>query len=256
MVQVWYYGFVDIIDSINPDAYLSKYLKATLYRILTFSQDDTVSLFGKYHYPNIKEKDKDDFLQGLISLIEKYCIQCTNKMHYIMAVQIRCLLDYSKGKELTFIQDEPADEWVTRFIQFYKSEIYSYPQRTLIFDKEMQVEKALKEEVIVVEGKALSNYCFVDSESTPIIQLCDYIVAILKKYFVFLDRAYQEIKNDLNRFDAVQMNCFKRLIRVLKYSQDYNPVFFHYIASIELVENINRMLAEYDTFENRHCEKQ
>lgn len=247
MVQVWYYGFVDIVDSINPDANLSNALKATLYRILTFSQDDTVSLLSKYRYPNIKEKDKNDFLRGLISLTEKYLIQCTNKMHYIMAVQIRCLLECAKEKELTFIQDEPADEWVARFNQFYKSEIYSYPQRTLIFDKEMQVEKALKEEVIVVEGKVLSNYCFVDSELAPMIQFCDYVVAILKKFFVFIDRSYQEVTNDLNGYDTIQMNCFKKLIAALCLSVDYNPVFFHYIASVELVENLNQLLKEYGT---------
>ena len=245
MVQIWYYGFVDIVDSINTNASLAFPLKATLYRILTLSPDDTVGLLGKYHYPNIKDSDKAKLIKGLIALTDRYLIQCTNKIHYKLAVIIRQLLEESKGKELIFIQDEISDVWVARFNQFYKSEIYSYPQKTLVFDEEKQIEKTLKEEVIVVEGEVLSNFKFADSKTTPMIQVSDYIVAILKKYFVFLDRSYQEVKKELDVFDAIQMDCFKKLIWVLKISLEYNPMFFHYIANIEMIENFNRVLKEY-----------
>nr|WP_289415300.1 DUF3800 domain-containing protein [Bacteroides intestinalis] len=53
IVQVLYYGFVDIIDSIcglefNPFAF-----KAELYKVLKRNPNTTISIFKKYKYPNV-----------------------------------------------------------------------------------------------------------------------------------------------------------------------------------------------------------
>lgn len=245
MVQVWYYAFVDIIDSINNNIGLSFSLKAILYKILKTFPDDTVNHLGKYHYPNIADRDKVAFLTGLVELTWVFLKAHPNANDTIMALILVRLLNNAKAKtKLTFIQDESPDEWVTWFKQFYAFEIASYPQKTLVLDTEKQVEKSISEKPIEIDGVAMTNYRFEDS-SNPMIQVCDYVVSILRKYAVFLDRSFAEVIADINKFEVAQLDNFKLLNKILKRSLDNNPLYFHYITSVELQYNINQLMERY-----------
>lgn len=245
-VQVWYYGFVDIVDSINDDINVSFALKAILYKILKSSPDDTVRIFGRFHYPNIMDKDKNAFLDELITLSSRFVASNPNVNDEMMTNILIDKLEKAKTKkQLVFIQDETPDEWVGRFIQFYSSEIASYPNKTLILDTEKQVEKALKEVSIEVNGKVLKNYSFVDSDKNPMIQVCDYVVSILRKYFIFLDRSLSEVIADIKHFDEQQLKNLKFLNRILKRSLDANPLYYHYITSVEMQYNLNQLMNMY-----------
>ncbi|MDO5481913.1 MAG: DUF3800 domain-containing protein [Bacteroidaceae bacterium] len=246
MVQVWYYAFVDVIDSICDDVMLAHNLKAILYRILKSSPEETVKLFGKYRYPDIKDKDKIVFLDGLEAKVLKFIGTVPNPHDKMMAsILVKKINEAKKKDELTFIQDETPDEWVKMFVQFYSAEIYSYPNRTLVFDTEKQVEKLLTEDTIEVNGTKLNNYSFSDSATNPMIQVCDYVVSILRKYFIFVDRTLNEIVADIEKFDKQQMQRYRLLNKVLKRSLDNNPLFFHYIASVETQYNINQLMEKY-----------
>lgn len=245
-VQVWYYAFVDIIDSINDDMQMAFAMKALLYKILKATPADTANLLGMYHYPDIKDKDKTAFLDGIITLISQYMSTCSNAHDQMMAIPLtNCLEEAKKKKELTFIQDETPDKWVEEFVNFYRTEIASCPNKTLVLDTEKQVEKALIETPIKVEGKVLKNYRFDDSDSSPMIQICDYVVSILRKYFIFTDRTLSAIDKDVASFDETQLNNFKLLNRLLKKSLDSNPLYFHYITSVELQCNLNQLMIKY-----------
>lgn len=246
MVQVWYYAFVDVIDSINDDLSLVHGLKATLYKILKNNPEETVRLFGKYHYPDIKEKDKVVFLEELekhvLGFIEAEPNFSDKMMSEILLKKINAA---KKKRKLAFIQEETADEWVKMFVQFYAAEIYSYPNRILVFDTEKQVERLLKETLIEMNGVELKNYSFSDSASNPMIQVCDYVVSILRKYFIFADRFIKDIIADIGKFDEQQMQRFKLLNRVMQRSLDNNPLYFHYIASVETQYNLTQLMKQY-----------
>lgn len=246
MVQIWYYAFVDIIDSVittSPD--LVNSFKATIYKILKSNPENTLRLMDKYNYPDIKDNERDGFISELISLTTHFAKSCPNYRDKILSLAIRQFLSDAKGKELTFIQDETPREWVASFKQFYLSEIYSYIHKTLIFDTEKQVEAELKKISIEVNGQVLNNYRFEESISNPMIQVCDYIVSVLRKYFVFLDREWVDINRDIECFDMVQLNNLVLLNKVLKCSFDYSPLFFHYIASVETMQNVNTLMNKY-----------
>ena len=246
MVQVWYYAFVDVIDSINDDVTIGHNLKAILYKILKNSPEETIKLFGKYHYPDIKDKDRIAFLEGLDAMVQKFIDAKPNLRDKMLSEVLANIIKKAKRKkELTFIQDEAPDEWVKMFVQFYSAEIYSYPNRTLVFDTEKQVEKLLKEESIEINGKALKNYSFADSATNPMIQVCDYVVSILRKYFIFVDRTLDEVISDIERFDEQQMQRYRLLNKVLNRTLDSNPLYFHYIASVETQYNLNQLVAKY-----------
>lgn len=246
MVQVWYYAFVDVIDSINDNFMLAHNLKAVHYKILKSASEDTVKLFGKYHYPDIKDRDKVAFLEELGAQVQKFIDAGANPHDTMMSeLLVNKINEAKKRKELTFIQDETPDEWVKMFVQFYSAEIYSYPKKTLVFDTEKQVEKLLTKEPIEIDGKALENFSFADSATNPMIQVCDYVVSILRKYFIFADRTLNEVVEDMEKFDELQMQRFKLLNKVLKRSLDNNPLYFHYIASVEMQYNLNQLMAKY-----------
>lgn len=63
------------------------------------------------------------------------------------------------------------------------------------------------------------------------IQVYDYVVSILRKYIIFLDRLEPEVDADIQNFDENQMNNYILLNRILADSLNYNPLFAHFIAS-------------------------
>lgn len=146
---------------------------------------------------------------------------------------------------MTFIQDEIPHKWVKEYIQFYRQEIITFRHKTLIFDEENQVQARLSSENLMYEGKALCHYSFCKSSCNAMIQLSDYIVGILRKYFVFLDRLQTMVDADIDSFDKVQMKNFELLNKILKRSLLYNPLFINTIMSIHCRNKMELYIKKY-----------
>ena len=114
-----------------------------------------------------------------------------------------------------------------------------------MFDEEKQVMNQITEEDIIIDGKAPDNYSFKESGSDPMIQVCDYVVSILRKYMIFLDRLEPEIDADIVNFDENQMNNYKLLNRILAESLDYNPLFVYFVACQHTVAKYYKYMHEY-----------
>lgn len=219
-------------------------LKSDLYRALKAFPNDTETVLGGNHYPNIK--DKNTFLDGVINIVEKYKLQSKTLLERKRIEFLEENLRNAKNrKNLSFIQNEKADEWVPAFSGFYKTEIASHPNKKLVMDTEKQVEQAIIKDPIEIGGKVLANYSFVESQTCSMIQVCDYVVSILRKYFVFVDRTQAEIKTDIKSFDDDQMENFKLLNKVLRRSLEHNPLCFHYITCLEMQHNLNELMMAF-----------
>ena len=247
IVSVIYYGCVDIIDSIEGTDIDPNEMKAVLYNILRKDINNTICHFRKYKYPDIESKNIDPFLAGIISMMDKQIEEdATHCMMNPVLYYLKTLFEKAKKqKSLTFIQDEKANVWVGEFAQFYKHEIFSFPYKTLVFDEEKQVQEFLLKEEYECNGVKLSNYSFEESSSNPMIQVSDYVVSILRKYVIFLDRKQNEVEADINIFDTVQMDNFKLFNKILKASVEYNPVFFHYTVSVHTKNKFDKYMNEY-----------
>lgn len=250
VVQVLYYGFVDIVDSIdglelNPFAF-----KAELYKVLKKDSNTTISIFKKYKYPNVVAKDIKEFLSELITLIDGVIIEDAKRdlLNPFLFLLKSSIEKAKEQKELTFIQNETTHEWVGDFGQFYKQQILSFPKKNLVFDEEKQVMSMIAEEDIIIDGKSPDNYCFKESGSDPMIQVCDYVVSILRKYMMFLDRLESEVNADIQNFDENQMNNYKLLNSILADSLNYNPLFVHFIASQHTVAKYHMYIQKYGGF--------
>lgn len=247
IVQVLYYGFVDIVDSINGLGVAPLEFKTELYKVLKKNPNVTVSIFKKYKYPNVATKDIKNFLSKIITLIESVITEDAKRfiINPFLLVLKSCVENAKEQKELTFIQDETTHEWVSDFEQFYKQQILSFPKKTLVFDEEKQVMSKIAEENIIIDGKTPENYSFKESGSDPMIQVCDYVVSILRKYIIFLDRLESEVDADIENFDKNQMNNYKLLNRILAASLDYNPLFVHFVASQHTVAKFHMYMGKY-----------
>ena len=104
---------------------------------------------------------------------------------------------------------------------------------------------AIAEEKITIDGIALGNYCFKESGSDPMIQVCDYVVCILRKYIMFLDRLESEVNADIQSFDETQMSNYKLLNNVLADSLKYNPLFENFIASQHTIAKYHKYMNMY-----------
>ena len=89
----------------------------------------------------------------------------------------------------------------------------------------------IAEENIIIDGISPKNYHFKESGDDSMIQISDYVVSILRKYMMFLDRIEPEVNADIHNFDEIQMNNFVLFNSVLADSLNYNPLFVHFIAS-------------------------
>lgn len=252
IVQVLYYAFVDIVDSLegliaDPFEY-----KAILYEVLKRDADKTIAHFRKYKYPSVRQENKNQFLDGIVEMIdEQIRLDAEKGLFAPLCLHLKnCVEDAKMQKDLLLIQHvkgEPMPDWVMEFRQFYQQEIFTFPQKTLIFDEEKSVEAYLSQnEIMIMDGKPLENYRFLESGSSEMIQVCDYIVAILRKYVMFLDRRQGEVEKDIDDFNETQMANYRMLNKILKNSLDYNPMFFDFTASKHLVAKFYKYIELYE----------
>lgn len=246
-VAILYYGFVDIVDSIDGLSIDPIEFKSLLYEVLKKDVNRTVVHFRKHKYPDVPSNKIKTFIDGIILMIDEKIQEQASQL------RVNPLLSYMKTafersraqKEFPFIQDESPNIWVREFVQFYRDEIIRFSNKTLIFDEEKQVQSKLANEEYLIGGKKLENYKFRESDTDAMIQVSDYVVGILRKYFIFLDRTEAEINKDIAAFTDEQMSCLKLLNGVLSKSMDYNPLFVNITASNHTYLKYIKYLHEY-----------
>ena len=244
-VHILYYGFVDIVDSIKGTEISPWEFKAELYQVLRKDCVKTINHFKRYKYPNIKERQKEEFLDGIINMIDKRNTElASQRLTKLLLVSLKLLVEKAKSqKELPFIQEE-TNVWVKPFIQFYRQEILLFHKKELKFDEERQVQKELEIDTMEIEGKLLTNYSFIDSKADAMVQVSDYVVSIIRKYIMFLDRTEPEVETDIKSFDDIQMRNFNLLNSILKDSLDYNPLYLNFTVCLHTYRKFMKYINE------------
>lgn len=238
---------MDIVDSIKGTEISPWEFKAELYQVLRKDYVKTINHFKRYKYPNIKEEQKEDFLDGIINMMDERNTELASKnLINPLLMLLKTLVEKAKSqKELPFIQEEETNVWVKPFIQFYRQEILLFHKKELKFDEERQVQKELEIDTMEIDGKLLTNYSFIDSKADAMVQVSDYVVSIIRKYIMFLDRTEPEVETDIKSFDKIQMRNFNLLNSILKYSSDYNPLYLHLVICLHTYKKFMKYLNEY-----------
>lgn len=250
-VAILYFGFVDIVDSIEGLSINPIEFKALLYEVLKKDINRTVVHFRKHKYPDVPTAKMNSFIDGIIEMIDARIKELVSQLLMNpMLLYMKTAFEKAKSQKVfPFIQDETSDKWVHEFVQFFRDEIIRFPSKTLIFDEEKQVQAIVVKEEYVINGQKLTNYTFRNSNSDAMIQVSDYVVGILRKYFIFLDRTESEISKDIKVFTTEQMSSFKLLNKVLANSINYNPIFVNITSNNHTRLKYLKCLHEYGELE-------
>ena len=242
-LQPLYYSFVDIIDSLDIGSKDRFALKDLLYEVLKNDLDHTVEVFRKNGgYPNIMHAKKDVFLCAVLALIDDYvkAEHCEARFR-----ELRKVIELGKQQAaLDFVQDEETNLWVDDYSQFYAQQIMKFCRKRMVFDNNDKVRRCLEQRDFACGGIPV-DWIMVDSANNRMVQISDLIVGLVRKFLMFADRDDGLIRHDIGMFDDVQKRNFEAFIHLVKFSQQYNPLFVEYCASIRFVRKVDRLVSMY-----------
>ena len=253
-VNLLYYSIVDIIDSIvwnssYKNLWLNPYvfygLKDELYRIFASNLDSNINRLMKFNYPDVKKEDLHAFREFLAEMILQYSLT-GGKMNQNTALLVEVIIDSDKNqRDLVFVQDEEKGILIEDFVQFYTTRLSVLSKSHLILDNEGDIIEALQNSPLFMDGDKLKNYQFVDSKSNTFIQLSDIIVGLLSRYFLFVDKTWMDIKDELDQLPDISMKNLKLLNKILLYSEKENTLLCNQIERIGVINNFWQTVNNY-----------
>lgn len=180
-----YYAIVDIIDSIDEPGYIPFIfqMKNELYRLVRSNYSDFYALLSRNNYPNIEAKDIADFYNHILRYIDNSHIE----LPFNLEVLRQGLKAARKQKELSFLQNNPEKTILDNYFPFYTRPIGLFPFAKHIFDNEYKIEEIFNEYEFYNGDTKLKNYCFVNSISSPLVQVSDCVVGFLGKYYTYIN---------------------------------------------------------------------
>ncbi len=187
-----FYSVVDIIDSILVEQTEINFgldwigqLKVALHRFVRNHIKETMRIFAKYDYPNLKKENIQLFCFDFCSLIEEsdtsddFFLECVREM----------LKTNGKRTEMVFLQNNTDRLLVADYSQLRISRCILYNNSKHYFDQEPEAAKSLGDMQWYDNGKRLDNFSFLDSKDNKLIQISDVWIGILGKMFNMIDNS-------------------------------------------------------------------
>ena len=84
-----------------------------------------------------------------------------------------------------------------------------------------------------------------DSKSNTFIQISDVVVSLLSKYFAFVDKAWEEIKAELDQLTGTALQNLHTLNKILSYSENENELFCNQVERIGVIDNFWQVVRNY-----------
>lgn len=229
-----YYALSDIIDSIIPSElmYMIFELKSSLHQFCKVHFNDIYPILYRYHFPNIKSEEINDFTNELITALENY--ELPNTCNNISIEIIKQLLkEAARNGELTFLQDNEDNVLVDQYFYFYQSQCYLFKYSFHHFDIENEVIKNMNQIQLYENDKQFINYDFLKSTDNKFIQLSDVFAGLLCDLFQYLDNI------SFDRIQQLEYSKNKRLIdniskihRLINKSNNFHPMLIHMISDM------------------------
>lgn len=239
-VNLFYYSIVDIVDSLDYPVEYTFHLKNAFYDVMSGNMSSSLDIFIKYNYPNIPTIEINNFINDVVNLVDMYI----NDGHYTdIFFMLRCVLICAKeSSELIFVQNEEEGQLIKSLAEFYIQEIYMFKNAKIIFDEEKQVLEYINKISILVDGDCQSNYSFVDSKDSIMIQLSDVFVGLVGRYLDFIMQHINDIEDQIKCFNECQRENFILLNKILNNSQLENNAFINQFTSINEHNTLLRQL--------------
>lgn len=253
-VNLLYYSLVDIIDSLlynssynkmfwNPGVFFG--LKDEFYRIFVSDLEKNLERLMQFDYPDVKKKDLHAFREFIAEMIFKYYTKGGGFNQYT-ALLVGVLKDSEENqRDLVFVQDEQKGILINDFEHFYTTRLCVLASSNLVLDNEGDIITYLQSTPLFMDKKELTNYQFVDSKSNTFIQISDVVVSLLSKYFAFVDKAWEEIKAELDQLTGTALQNLHTLNKILSYSENENKLFCNQVERIGVIDNFWQVVRNY-----------
>lgn len=234
IIDTLYWSIVDIIDSIvdpqNPLFQYSNILKANLLVIVKENSSHITSIFDKYRYPAIDPKDKDSFLNELITTIEDSVL-----LDDFQKMMLKGILELGKKlSSLPFIEGYKREELINNFSCFYFQQLILFENSIHIFDEEPSIQEIFSSNDLCLTNLKKRRYLFQNSKNEFGIQISDVIIGIIGKMFSYLTLSSNEdinqLKNKLNQLNCKNLSLLRQLILN---SEKTNKAFLHTLISTD-----------------------
>ena len=227
VAQPLYYGLVDIVDSIENHAGDFE-LKQALFDVVRADLVKAVRVLDKFEYPDIKSDRMHQFLDALIDL--------TNDVQANKGVRDdrkRLIVALQSGKlqgELPFIQEEAKRILVGDYFPFYHSRLMTFPRSRFAFDGRDDLFRHKEQVCFAYEGSEI-DWRVADSKKEPMIQLCDYIVNVVRRFIYFADRNEKLVRKDIRGLTQEGRDRLRKFKDIWVRSERYNPLLTDYVVS-------------------------
>ena len=227
---------VEIIDSILANKKIGKEIlwdidaiKSSFYNFILNNWDSFNKLLIKYNYPNIN--NVQSFCNDIINMINNYDIDD----FYLKDLCLDLLITGSKQKELIFLINNEDNALIDSYAQINYERVTTFPNSTHYFD-DITCIKEKMESAYLHENK---NFTFINSKSDYYIQLSDVIINIIYRYYSFLSKSEEEIKEIVNNLDNISKENLMLIINLLDKSHNENIKLITRYDSKELIERQN-----------------
>lgn len=236
-----YYAIVDIIDSIDENAFIPfiPQLKNELYKISVTNYQEFYNLLVSVNYPNIALEKIQLFYQRIIEFTDSI-----REPSFEIELFRQILKRGLRQNKLIFLQDNPEKTIIENYFMFYLRPIGVFSKSQHIFDNEYCIENQFVKCGIYSGHKMDAQFKFVDSKDQPLIQISDCIVGVLGKYYTFINNISINEANDMfNNITPIQKCTLNLFAKILKKSEDYSKLLFHSCASLHEQEIDNFILS-------------
>lgn len=224
-----YWSVVDIVDSqsnlkiieecFSINQYILHEIKSFLTDIAkTFKRDFFKELF-ELGYPNIISK-KQEFINCLtkyLTKFEKNEQYHKNNINSIVPYLLKTMIEEMKKDDsdaFCFLENEPKHELIDNFNNFYEYNIKTFPNSKLFFDREVLVEKFLKEYLI-----KYTNYKFLESKESKLIQLSDITIGFIRHLFLYTSNLnYKNIEKHYKKLNKQQKDTLNKFFTIYQKS--------------------------------------
>lgn len=260
-INIFYYGIVDIIDSVinkedvftlcNGYMYDNKRaeIKEDLYNVLHQHKNETEVLFQKYEYPNIKDSEQIAFCDELIQLVSSDMGRNRNLQYFVTRLE-----EEKKDGNLVFLKANRNNVLIEGFAQFYIHLYSLFPKSKHFFDKQNQIIKELNQVKVMDGDSRLNNYTFRDSKDVLQIQISDVISGVYGQLYTYINKKNDEdIQEDINNMDINQLNTLNLISNIQSKSNEKNRCFFYFVGPNKHRDRVSTMLKKASKQFKKKC---
>lgn len=244
IIDTLYWSVIDIIDSIiDPQNSLFQYsntLKANLLVIVKENLSHITSIFDKYRYPAIDPKDKDSFLNELITTVEDSVL-----LEDFQKMMLKGILELGKKlSSLPFVEGHKREELINNFSCFYFQQLILFENSTHIFDEEPSIQEIFNSNDFCLTNLKKRTYLFQNSKNEFGIQISDVIIGLIGKMFSYLNTSsnkdINQLKNKLSQLNCSNLSLLRQLIIN---SEKTNKAFLHTLISTDDIDKLSILLS-------------